>query len=73
MLCLTSERKRHCKKAQEAFDKIVKIAPKASVGIGVGVGFLLATVPVVGAVVTLGAVATGVGLELKDKIKGSDA
>ncbi|WP_104637077.1 hypothetical protein [Helicobacter felis] len=73
MLRLTPEQKQYCQKAQEVFDKMVKTAPKASVGMGVGVGFLLATVPVVGAVVALGAVATGVGLELKDKIKGNDA
>ncbi|WP_158652533.1 hypothetical protein [Helicobacter felis] len=39
MLRLTPEQKQYCQKAQEAFDKMVKTAPKASVGMGVGVAF----------------------------------
>ncbi|WP_104749195.1 hypothetical protein [Helicobacter cynogastricus] len=53
---------------QESVNKVFDMAPKASCGV-IG-GLLLAGVPVVGTALAIGAMATGVGLEIRDKIKG---
>ncbi|WP_104682785.1 hypothetical protein [Helicobacter felis] len=55
-------------KMQGVVDKVIEKAPKASFGV-MG-GLLLAGVPVVGTALAIGAMATGVGLEIRDKIKG---